>query len=81
MKPIARPWSPAWVSWTVSEREGSVVAVRQRLQHDDEQGEAHRELREDVVKGDSEGEVQPMDVDRARHGSVLPTRLPRGVKR
>ena len=33
---------------------------RQRLQHDDEQRQAHGELGEEVVIGDGEGEVDPV---------------------
>ena len=34
------------------------------FQNEDQQGEAHGELRENVVEGDGEGEVEAMDVKR-----------------
>ncbi len=39
----------------------SLRLQRQRLEHDDEQGQAHGELGEEVVIRDGEGEVDPVE--------------------
>ena len=56
----------------------SPVRSAERLQHDDEQREAHRELREEVVVDDREGELQPVPengIGHERSGGGLRARL------
>ena len=44
-------------------------AQAHRLEHDDEQREPHGELRKQIVEGDRERELQPVDDERAIHDS------------
>jgi hypothetical protein len=65
---------------TCGAREVFVVgAESDGFEDDDEQGQAHGQLREEIVESDGKGEVQTMNVQRGTHGTPLTRKCQRPV--